>query len=677
MPQVPKPPNSERNDPFRLARRLQTAVWIYDTDCQRVAYANEAACKIWGASSEQELKTRDLSVGMSSTVANRLKQYQTDFVERDAKFTETWTLHPNDAPVTLDVVYSGVRMPDGRMSMMCEVIGDSEKTTETLRSTKALLHTDFLIALIAEDGRCLYQNPAARSVLPTEHSRFDEIFFECEQLEKMRSDWSTHGDARSVSKIKTTNGAGWYDFSIKRCLDAATGEQALLVTGFDVSELKTTRDRARFLAARDQLTGCFNRSYLQVQLEEASTRDNCIGYALLYIDIDMFKNVNDTHGHEAGDSILCAVADRLSKQLEGNDILARMGGDEFVVLIARKLNHSALSAKMEALRAELKRPIRCGPLELNVTPSIGVEVLDEYSSKDWTLALQRADLALYEAKRKGRDRFIRYTAQIGAQAEERKWLATETERALREDELDVFYQPRIDLKTNRVVAAEALLRWFHPERGYISPCKYIPLCEEIGIIGEIGAFVLRKACEQLALWQEQGLSIDVSVNVSPKQFQREGFIAVTEKILQNAHVTPDKIELEITESSLIGDSEIVSERIKRLESLGVRIALDDFGTGYSNLAHISRFSVNCIKVDRSVVGELPGSGPLLSLILALAKQINASVVAEGVETDGQLTWLRHKGCDQVQGFYYSKAVPPEELAAVCSNVAKIANRVVS
>ena len=228
-----------------------------------------------------------------------------------------------------------------------------------------------------------------------------------------------------------------------------------------------------------------------------------------------------------------------------------------------------------------------------------------------------------------------------------------------------------------MVAAEALLRWFHPERGYISPCKYIPLCEEIGIIGEIGAFVLRKACEQLALWQEQGLSIDVSVNVSPKQFQREGFIAVTEKILQNAHVTPDKIELEITESSLIGDSEIVSERIKRLESLGVRIALDDFGTGYSNLAHISRFSVNCIKVDRSFVGELPGSGPLLSLILALAKQINASVVAEGVETDGQLTWLRHKGCDQVQGFYYSKAVPPEELAAVCSNVAKIANRVVS
>ncbi|MGH1479811.1 MAG: putative bifunctional diguanylate cyclase/phosphodiesterase [Geminicoccales bacterium] len=657
-------------DPFALARRLRTPVWVYDTDRCRIAYANEAACKIWSAEDEASLKSRDLSQGTSKTVADRLKQYQSDFVEHDAKFSEFWTLYPRGEPITVNVVYTGFRMPDNRMAMMCEVIGEAAETPDTLRSTEALLHTDVVIALFTAEGRPLYKNPAARNTLPGVDSGFEDTFVIRSDLDEMRASWRSHNDCRRVTKIKTMDGERWFDISIKRCLDAATGDQALLVTAFDVSELKTTRDKARYLAARDQLTGCFNRSFMQQRLDEISSNLGACDsrYILLFLDIDEFKKVNDTYGHEIGDAILRTFAERVRQHVGEADVLARMGGDEFVLLSKVSSDRDALHAHLEALRTEVAKPIDCGSIQLSVTTSIGVAFFESRAHGDWATTMKQADLALYHSKRMGRDRYSIYDDSIGAEAIERSWLEVAIKQAIENDAFTLFYQPRIDLATNTVVAAEALLRWFHPERGYIPPDKFIPICEEIGVIDQIGMFVFRQACLQMSAWRRQGFEIDVSINVSPKQFQHEDFVPLFESTAAVADFPLSSLELEITETSLIGDDAEVSRRLRRINELGFRLALDDFGTGYSNLAHISRFPVDCIKLDLSFIQQLPSSGPLIRLILALANQIGATTVAEGVEEPEQLAWLRKHGCDQVQGFLFSKAVPADELTSTCLEI---------
>lgn len=668
MPHSVLPVSALIGDPFGLARRLRTAVWVYDTDRQRIAYANDAACDVWGAESEAALQARDLSIGMSKMVENRLQQFQSDFVDRDARFVETWTLHPNGTPVTLDVVYTGFRLPDGRMAMMCETLGAPAERPETLRSAEALLHTDVVIALFTSNGDPLYQNTAARTVFDSTDTRFKEIFANPRDFAELQREWVANGAGRGVTRICTSKGELWFDLSVKQCLDAATGEPALSVTGFDVTELKNTRDKAHYLAARDQLTGCYNRFYIQNRMAEIKESTREMDYAVLFLDVDHFKAVNDTFGHEAGDTVLRTVADRLRGQVGVDDIVARMGGDEFVVLLRRVSSERELLKSLSELQANLHQPIEFGELRLDVTTSIGSTLIASNSDADWSDVFKEADLSLYHSKRAGRDQFTIYDDSIGANAIERNWLEAEIMRAIQSEAFCLHYQPRIDLKTHKVVCVEALLRWNHPERGYISPGVFIPVCEDMGVIDQVGIQVFEAACRQLTAWDQSGFDVRLAINVSPKQFQHEDFIDLCAQTAADPNVPISKVELEITETSLVGDDEQVAERISRINDLGFKIALDDFGTGYSNLAHISRFAVDCIKIDTSFTAQLPESGPLIRLIFALAKQINASIVAEGVETVEQLDWLNDRGCDQVQGFLFSKAVAPDQLEMVCENI---------
>lgn len=666
------PVSSSTTDPFRLARRLSTAVWVYDTDCQRIAFANEAACEIWRADDEASLKARDLSQGMSKTVENRLRQYQSDFLERDARFVETWTLHPNDTPVTVDVVYTGFQMPDGRMAMMCEALGAATETPENLRSAEALLHTDVVIALFTSNGESLYQNPAARNIFSSANARFRDIFADASDFAELQRGWQTDGEVRSVTRIRTATGELWFDLVIKQCLDAVTGAPALSVTGFDVTELKNTRDKAHYLAARDQLTGCYNRFFIQNRIAEIKESTRETDYAILFLDIDQFKAVNDTFGHEAGDAVLRTVAERLHNEVCAGDIVARMGGDEFVILLRRVASESALVQRLADIHSRLSQPIEFGGVQLDVTNSMGSTLVARGSDQCWSEIFKQADLALYHSKRAGRDQYTIYDESIGAGAIERNWLEAEILRAIQTEAFCLHYQPRIDLKTNKVVCLEALLRWKHPERGYISPGTFIPVCEDMGVIDQVGIQVFEAACRQLAIWHRMDFDVRLAINVSPKQFQHEDFIDLCTQTAADPDVPISKVELEITETSLVGDDDQVAERICRINDLGFKIALDDFGTGYSNLAHISRFAVDCIKIDTSFTAQLPESGPLIRLIFALANQIDASIVAEGVETIEQLDWLSDQGCDQVQGFLFSKAVPPEQLHAVCKTIEQTA-----
>lgn len=654
-------PSSEPDhaEAFALARRLKTAVWVFDIDRNRIAYANAAACKLWRAKDESELLARDLSDGMSATVANRVRQYQDDFIDRDATFNEFWTFYPQGEPATLKVAYSGFLMPDGRMSMMVEVTGDADEEPATLRSAEALLHTDVMITLYSLDGAPLYSNPAARGAKAGGAQIFAEQFCTASNFTDMEAEWQEHGQSRSVARMKTAKGARWYDLTAKRCLDAATGNQALLVTAVDVSELKTARDTARYLADRDQLTGCYNRAFVTQQLEAIS--EEVVGtdksYAVLFMDVDNFKQVNDKFGHEVGDGILKTFANRVRKMIREADILARIGGDEFVVLIEGVRDMDSLHQRLEAIRSEVLKPIVCHGNRLKITTSIGVSIISAENAHNWSDIIKQADIALYSAKRAGRNRHTVFNAALGAEVAQRNWLETELRKAVDNQALSLHFQPRVDMQLRRVVSAEALLRWEHAERGFISPEVFIPISEAVGMIDELGSFVLRRTSEQLSRWREQGLDISLSLNVSPIQFQNPDLVALFSDVAKDIGTLSGGLELEITESSLFGDDEVVYEKINQIRSLGFHFALDDFGTGYSNLGYISKYPFGCIKLDKSFVQMLPSSGPLVRLILTLAKQIGATTVAEGVETAEQFDWLATQGCDQVQGFFFSEAVP--------------------
>ncbi|MEM7566476.1 MAG: EAL domain-containing protein [Pseudomonadota bacterium] len=656
-------------DDFYLARRMTTPVWVFDTDHSRIAYANEAACRVWKAKTEADLRARDLGQGMSRTVTERLRQYQVDFLDTDAVFSEFWTIYPRDEPVTLKIIYSGFLMPDGRMAMQCEAVGTAEEEPATLRSADALLHTDVMIALYGLDGEALYRNPAARKSAPASDALFGDLFVDAGDYEAARKIWTREGDLRRVFSIRTGEGPRWLELSIKRCLDAATGDEALLVTSVDVSALKSARDEATYLASRDQLTGCYNRAFVQREMERAATRDGRafgttkgMAKALLYLDIDYFKQINDTYGHDVGDTVLRVFAKRIGGRVRETDVVARMGGDEFVIVLNDIANEAALLERLDAIQTSASRPIRCGDVLVETTTSIGVTLASGEDRTPWAELMRQADIALYESKRAGRDRFTLFDASLGAEAAERKWLDRELKKAIETDAFVLYLQPRLDLRSKRVASAEGLLRWEHPERGFIPPDTFIPACEALGLMDELGAFVLREAVRLLSAWHAAGLDLGLSINVSPKQFQDPDFLARFEAIAQDAAFPPDQLELEITESSLVGDGPDVARKIRRIDELGFRLALDDFGTGFSNLVHISQIPVCCIKMDKSFIQGLPQSAPLLSLVITLARQIGAETVAEGVEDEAQLQWLAAKGCDQIQGFLFSKAVPQEDLA---------------
>ncbi|WP_306113186.1 MULTISPECIES: bifunctional diguanylate cyclase/phosphodiesterase [unclassified Roseovarius] len=650
------------SDPFALARRLQTAVWIYDIDNARIAYANQSAVHLWDAKSEDDLRKRDLAKDMSSTVANRLKQYQADFQERDAVFNEMWTLYPKGKPTSAMVVYRGFEMPDGRMAMQCEVLGEANDQPDNLRSAEALLHTDVMITLYEMDGPPLYMNPAARNAAKEVMQKISDKFVDHTDYDKLVAKMSTSGEHRMVAKVKADNGQRWYDLSAKQCSDAVTGDPAILVTAIDVSELKIARDKARYLADRDQLTGCYNRAYLlrhMAALEKFKT-ERC---ALLYFDVDHFKQINDRLGHELGDVVLQRIATRTNDAIRSNDTLVRLGGDEFVIVFEDVPSEAEFLPKIENLLEVLSRPITHDTMRVSVTASMGIAMFSPVSA-DFTAVMREADTALYASKQAGRNRVTVFNDEMGSKAQARDLVELQLKNSVKERDFVLHFQPRVNLATGRVVSVEGLVRWQHPDRGIVLPGEFIPICEETGLIEELGQLVLEMGCKQAIAWHRSGIDVELSLNISPRQFDDARLMEALREFSKHPDFPDGKIELEITESVLIGDHGLIEGKLEKIAQMGYRIAIDDFGTGYSNLSYISRFPLNCLKIDQSFINQLPKTGPIIGLILTLAKQIGATVVAEGVETQEQFDWLCQNECNQVQGFLLSRPVPVEEIEKV-------------
>ena len=432
---------------------------------------------------------------------------------------------------------------------------------------------------------------------------------------------------------------------------------------------KRMEERIKHMAFHDELTSLPNRLMLNARLHQALSRHRAAGsqLAILFLDVDRFKVINDSLGHETGDSLLRQVADRLSAHSREGDTIARMGGDEFVVLMENSGNIQDISTLAQRLVKDLASPYALGINSYHVTVSIGVSIFPA-DGGDATALLKAADVAMYRAKDTGRNSYQFYSAAMNVHTVERLELESDLRHALERDEFLLHYQPKVEVATGLITGVEALLRWNHPRRGLMQPMEFIPLAEEIGLISSIGEWVLATACARTREWQVRGFAdLDVAVNLSARQFADPLLFHKLSGIIRRSGLNPPNLELEITESLVMSQGAAAVNVLQELKSLGVRIAIDDFGTGYSSLAYLKCFPIDTIKVDRRFIRDIPadsGDKNITRALIAMAHSLRLKVVAEGVETAEQLQFLRKERCDIVQGYLFYRALPEGEVAAV-------------
>jgi diguanylate cyclase (GGDEF)-like protein/PAS domain S-box-containing protein len=434
--------------------------------------------------------------------------------------------------------------------------------------------------------------------------------------------------------------------------------------GRDITERKRDEERIKYLATHDSLTGLPNRAMFSQLLNMAieTARRYQRTFAVMFLDLDRFKLINDTLGHEAGDQLLREVSQRLAKCVRVSDVVARLGGDEFVVLLQEIGEPEQAAVVARKILASIIQPVMLLGQECRITTSVGVAMYPEHAQDELSL-MKNADMAMYFAKEEGKNNFQFYSRDIKAQIPERLSLETSLRRALETNEFFLLYQAKQDLKTRRITGVEALLRWRHPGFGVLSPLKFIPLAEETGLIVPIGKWVLNTACAQNMAWQRQGLPpICMAVNLSVRQFDDENLLKDIIGALKISGMPAELLELELTESMVMRNPDRASRLLGAIKNLGVRLAIDDFGVGYSSLAQIRRFPIDTLKVDRSFIRNLPQSGEdcaITEAIIAMGRALSLTVIAEGVENQEQETFLRNLACDQSQGFHFSKPISDE------------------
>lgn len=431
-------------------------------------------------------------------------------------------------------------------------------------------------------------------------------------------------------------------------------------------ERKRTEDRLVYLAQHDHMTGLVNRTLFRERLDRAITRARRGGYrvGLLYLDVDRFKNVNDTLGHHAGDELLLTVSQRITESIRNVDTAARLGGDEFTVILdLLNVENGASIAAARVVHA-LHQPMVIANEDLRVSGSVGVAVFPD-DAQDADGLIRKADAAMYVAKQRGGNNFAFSTESVEPARSKKLTIENSLQRALDERQFFLCYQPQLDLITGTVTGAEALIRWRHPERGIVSPADFIPALEETGLIVPVGEWVLKQACEQNVKWLAEGIGpLRVGVNVSPRQFRQAQLVEVVGQVLDETGLDPALLDLEVTESMLMDGVE-ANRQLTALEGMGVHLSLDDFGTGYSSLAYLRRFPIDVLKIDRAFVADVlknEDDAVIAEAIIGLAHNLRINVVAEGVEDGAQLDFLKQAGCDVIQGFLVARPMPADDFA---------------
>ena len=505
--------------------------------------------------------------------------------------------------------------------------------------------------LMTVAGPILYANPRRRQEL--ERLLDDKGQYHNEEVEYQRKDGSRFFGANSAITVKGADGVPLY-------FDGVIA---------DITDRKRAEQQVYQLAHYDSLTGLPNRALLRDRLGQAihDARRRDARLAVLFLDLDSFKTVNDSLGHEAGDKLLQAVAGRLRDNMRDSDTISRQGGDEFLLILRDVTDAHAVAHFAEKLLEVFAVAFSVGDYELHISPSIGISLFPD-DATDIDGLVRNADAAMYQAKENGRSSYQFFTQEMNSRAYERLSLESSLRLAMQRSEFVLHYQPQIDLQSGRIVGVEALLRWHSPGKEPVPPTVFVPVLESSGMIGEVGEWVLREACRQNRAWQQEGLpKMPMAVNLSAIQFNRRNMADMIAEILNETGLDAPYLELEFTESAVMRDTRDIGNTIRRLGELGVRLALDDFGTGYSSLSYLRRFHLDKIKIDQSFVRDLnldPDDAAITVAIIGMAQNLKVAVVAEGVETREQGEFLRSHGCDAMQGFYFSKPLTAEAFAAL-------------
>ena len=530
------------------------------------------------------------------------------------------------------------------------------------------------------DNKIEYVNPAFEQItgytlaeIKGRNPRFMRIEgCDVQEHQRIRDALDRQESVRSVLRNTRKNGeVFWNDLRIDP-VSNIDGEVTHFVAVInDITEARHYERRLHHLAHHDPLTGLANRTLLQDELKLAidhALANDVLG-ALAFLDLDNFKHINDNFGHEAGDVVLREIASRLKANMRENDTVARVGGDEFVLVIKDQPSAEHVADLVERIRRSVRMPVEVAGKEIVPGTSIGV-ALFPLDGDNVDRIMRAADAAMYHAKSLGKNNCQFYSMELNQAVHQHLMLEASLSRAIRNDEMILGYQPKVDLRSGKVVGAEALVRWRHPEQGMISPDEFIPVAEETGLIVPLGEWVIAEACG--ALKAIKALGIDdfvISVNLSPRQLRQRHFARHLAEVLKRHQVDPRMLELEVTESQLMDRPLDAMEALAELKALGVRLSIDDFGTGYSSLSHLQKFPVDFIKIDRSFLGGgvHDGHAVITRAIIALGHSLKMKVIAEGVETKEQLAFLRTHNCDQMQGYYFSAALSQEKLQEMVCN----------
>ncbi|WP_075619641.1 bifunctional diguanylate cyclase/phosphodiesterase [Paenisporosarcina indica] len=515
------------------------------------------------------------------------------------------------------------------------------------------------------DGKITFCNPASESMLGYEKGELIgksyTIIFERNRSNSDQSSTSK-GNQKFIKKDKSCLAAE-YVISLIKDGDSILGE---VVTFNDITERKKLEEEIKYLAYFDSLTELPNRvllnERLNQELKDAKTKEQKI--AVLYLDLDRFKLINDSLGHSFGDLLLRDVAKRLRASVPKEAIVSRQGGDEFTIILSNVKSEKDILDVIEQVTNSFSKPFNLKENEVYIKTSIGISLFPEDGDTTEDL-IKNADAAMYKSKEKSGTYFHFFKSEMNNRTLDSIKLENALYKALDNDELVIYYQPQIDSKTNSIIGAEALLRWNHPTEGMISPADFIPIAEDTGLIVPIGRWVLINACKQLKEWHTQGHSyMSMSVNLASRQFEEDNLFAMIKKILEELNLAPECLHIELTENQIIKNTDITIKKMKQLKGLGVKIAIDDFGTGYSSLGYLKNFPIDALKIDKSFIqdiGKDDDNAAITNTIINLAQNLNLNLVAEGVETIEQLNFLVSKGCHIMQGFYFSKPMKAEDL----------------
>lgn len=547
------------------------------------------------------------------------------------------------------------------------------------RLTNILDAVPTLISAIDRQGRYSLLNQSMREfyrLSPTSAAphRVDVLRDEEERVRADLLDAKVFESAEAVPPFEHTvagaDGQARVFLTNKSPLIGADGQVSDVITvSLDVTDMRAAERRMHYEARHDRTTGLANREALRDRMAREVERVNHFGggLALLLLDLDRFKTINDMHGHQTGDNLLRLVAARMQRMLRDDDLLTRIGGDEFAVLQTGVYRPEQAAELARRLATIFYEPFSLDGHEVHISTSIGLAMMPQDAAEPAQL-FKCAELAMYRAKTSGRNHYRFYDAEMNIAVRKQVTLERELRHALDAEELTCHYQPQVDLPSGRIIGMEALVRWRHPQRGLVAPGEFIGLAEDVGLIAPLTMWVLHLSCRQLRRWQEDGFTgLKLSVNLSPTHLRERGLEQMVEAILQETGVAPDMLDLELTESTVMDGGDSALRSLRHLNQLGVSFSIDDFGTGYSSLTRVRRLPVDRLKIDRSFVANLersPNDAAIVRAIVNLGRSLSLHVVAEGVEKPEQLAFLRAVGCDAVQGNLFSPAVPAEEFTAL-------------